>query len=118
MKKQPFEIGIDHPMLIGAKAGFDTCLRMAIAKAIGTGSNEGSATLKVSFEIYATTDRENGEVKNTPSMKWKAGYNVPMKDSMDAEICESSILVRTAEGYQLVNGQISMEELIREDDEE
>ena len=116
MKKKRFEIGMDNPMMIGAKAGFDTCLRMAIAKAIATGSNEGSATLKVSFEIYSTTDRESGQIKNTPAMKWKAGYNVPMKETMDAEINESSILIPTAEGYQLVNSQVSMDELMEEDE--
>ena len=26
MKKQQFEISIDHAMMIGAKAAFDTCL--------------------------------------------------------------------------------------------
>lgn len=118
MKKQQFEISIDHAMMIGAKAAFDTCLRAAIAKAISTGSDEGSATLKVSFEIFSTMDSETGEYRRTPVLKYKAGYTVPMKESMDATIAESSRLMPSDEsGWLLVNGQVSMDELLAEDEE-
>lgn len=118
MKKQQFEISIDHAMMIGAKAAFDTCLRAAIAKAISTGSDEGSATLKVSFEIFSATDSETGEYRRTPVLKYKAGYTVPMKESMDATIAESSRLMPSDEsGWLLVNGQVSMDELLAEDEE-
>ena len=116
-KKQQFEISIDHTMMIGAKAAFDTCLRMAVAKAIGTGSDEGSATLRISFDILTAMDNETGEVKRLPVFKYKAGYSVPMKESMDATIEESSRIVPHDEGYLLVNGQISMDELMAEEDE-
>jgi len=113
MKKQQFEISIDHSMMIGAKAAFDTCLRAAIAKAISTGSDEGSATLKVSFEIFSSMDSKTGEYSRTPVMKYKAGYTVPMKESMDATIAESSRLMPGDEsGWLLVNGQVSMAELM------
>ena len=117
-KKQQFEISIDHAMMIGAKAAFDTCLRAAIAKAIGTGSDEGSATLKISFEIFSALDQETGEYRRTPVLKYKAGYSVPMKESMDATIGESSRIVQAEEGYLLVNGQVSMDELLAEDEPE
>ena len=118
MKKQQFEISIDHAMMIGAKAAFDTCLRAAIAKAISTGSNEGSATLKVSFEIFSSLDSDTGEYRRSPVLKYKAGYSVPIKESMDATIAESSRLVPSDEsGWLLVNGQVSMDELLAEDEE-
>ena len=116
-KKQQFEISIDHAMMIGAKAAFDTCLRMAVAKAIGTGSDEGSATLRISFDILTAMDNETGEVKRLPVFKYKAGYSVPMKESMDATIAESSRLMEGKDGWKLVNGQVSMDELLAEDDE-
>ena len=118
MKKERFEISIDHAMMIGAKAAFDTCLRAAITKAISTGSDEGSATLRISFEIFSSLDTETGEWKRTPVLKYKAGYSVPMKESMDATIAESSRLVHDDEiGYMLVNGQVSMDELLAEEQE-
>ena len=118
-KKQQFEISIDHAMMIGAKAAFDTCLRAAVTKAIGTGSDEGAATLKISFEILTAMDQETGEIRRMPVFKYKAGYSVPMKESMDATIGESSRLVHDDEiGYMLVNGQISMDELLAEDEPE
>lgn len=117
MKKRQFDISIDHAMLIGAKAGFDTCLRAAVAKAIGTGSDEGSATLKISFEIMTAVDQETGEMKRMPLMKWKAAYSVPMKESMDATIAENSRLILNRDEWQLVNGQVSMDELMGGDDE-
>ena len=117
MKKQQFEISIDHAMMIGAKAAFDTCLRAAVAKAISTGSDEGSATLRVSFEILGTLDNETGEWKRLPVFKYKAGYAVPMKDSLDATIAENSRLIPGDEsGWLLVNGQVSMDELMAEEE--
>ena len=117
-KKKQFELRIDHPMLIGAKAAFDTCLQAAIDKAISTGSDEGSATLKISFEIFSTTDMETGEFKRSPILKYKAGYSVPMKESLEATIAEKSRLVETdGNGFLLINGQISMDELMAEDSE-
>ena len=117
-KKQQFEISIDHAMMIGAKAAFDTCLRAAVAKAIGTGSDEGSATLRISFEVLTAMDSETGEIRRMPVFKYKAGYSVPMKDSMDATIAESSRLIPDDDvGFMLVNGQVSMDELLAEDEE-
>lgn len=118
MKKQQFDISIDHAMLIGAKAAFDACLRKAVRKAISTGSDEGSATLKISFEIFSVLDSETGEYRRSPVLKFKAGYSVPMKESMDATIAESSRLVENRDGWMLVNGQVSMDELLAEDEPE
>ena len=114
MKKR-FELTIDHPMLKGAKAAFDRCLKVAMARAITTGSMEGSATVKVSFEIGQTLDRETGETELMPMLKFKAGYAVPMKESVDGKVCEDSRLIRGAEDGEilLVNDQVCMEELLK-----
>ena len=114
MKKR-FELTIDHPMLKGAKARFDTCLKIAMARAIRTGSMEGSATVKVSFEIGRTLDRDTGETGLVPALKYKASYAVPMKENFDGEVCENSRLIPGAEEGEilLVNDQICMEELMK-----
>lgn len=117
MKKTHFDISIDHAMMIGAKAAFDTCLRQAVAKAISTGSDEGSATLKISFDIFSTTDKETGEYKRSPVFKFKAGYSVPMKESIDATIAESSRLEQHDDEWKLINGQVSIDELIKDEEE-
>lgn len=112
MKKQQFDISIDHELLKGAKAAFDTCMKAAIRKAISTGSNEGSATLRISFDIYDAADQDTGMIYKTPQIAYKAGYSVPMKESMDAKIIENSRLVVGDGEWQLVNGQISMDEIM------
>ena len=117
MKKQ-FEIGIDHELFRGAKAAFNTCMRAAVAKAIATGSYEGSATLKINFEIYKTLNQDTGEFEERPEMKYKAGYSVPMKESVETTINEKSQLHRTEEGYALITGQICMDELLAEEEPE
>lgn len=115
MKKQ-FAIGIDHPVLTGAKANFDTCLRAAFTRAIATGSDEGSATLKISFEILTSMDKDTGEMRRIPVMKHKATYSVPMKESLEATVAEDSRLIQEDDGgYIIVNGQVSMEELLKEE---
>ena len=105
MKK--FEVSIDHPLLKGAKQGFDACLKAAITKAITTGSMEGSATVKVSFEIGKTMDSDTGEISMSPDFKFKAGYSVPMKDSIDGNVIELSKIVERDGEFILVNGQIT-----------
>lgn len=115
MKRQQFEISIDHAMMAGAKSAFDTCLKRAISKAIETGSDEGSATLRIGFEIMTVMDSDTGETKRMPLLKYKAGYSVPMKESVDATIAESSRLIQGEDGgLLLVNGQVSMDELLAE----
>ena len=117
MSKKQFDISIDHPMMIAAKAAFDTCMRMAVGKAISTGSDEGSATLRISFEIVTAMDNETGELKRLPVFKYKAGYSVPMKESMDATIAMSSRLIEKDGSWKLVNGQVSMDELMEDEEE-
>ncbi len=120
MKKQQFEISIDHAMMIGAKEAFDTCLRAAIAKAISTGSDEGSATLKINFEIFSALDQQTGEYRRKPVMKYKAGYSVPMKASIDDDIIgkDSRLVPSDESGWLMINGQVSMDELMAEDADE
>lgn len=115
MNKKLFEIGIDHSMMAGAKQAFDKCLQIAVARAIKTGSDEGSASLKISFKIMTTVDEATGELRRMPIWKYKAGFNVPMKESMDETIQENSDLIEQAGEWKLVNGQISMEELLAEE---
>ena len=119
MRKERFDIGIDHPTLLMAKAAFNTCMQAAIARAIGTGSDEGSVTLKISFEIFSTIDQETGEYRRRPAMKYKAGFSVPVKESLDGTITDESWIVESgSEGFKMINGQISMDELMAEDSEE
>ena len=116
--KKQYDISIDHAMMTGAKQAFDKCLQIAVARAIATGSDEGSAALKISFTIVTTVDEATGELRRMPLWKYKAGFNVPMKESVDATIPENSKLIEQAGEWKLVNGQISMEELLAEDDDE
>ncbi|MCR5370337.1 MAG: hypothetical protein K6E83_06470 [Clostridium sp.] len=114
MKKR-FEVTIDHPMLKAAKANFDASLKIALGRAIRTGSMEGSATVKISFEIRRTTDTETGEEGLIPLFKYKAGYAVPMKENFDGEVCETSRILKGPDDGEilLVNDQVCMEELLK-----
>lgn len=110
-----FELSIDHPMLDKAKSGFNACLKAMVAKAIGTGSMEGTATLKISFEISDVTDGDTGEVYMAPGIKYKAQYAVPMKSGCEGTLVEKSRLHRDPErGWLMINGQITMDELMEE----
>ena len=115
MKKQ-FEISLDHTVLKVAKSTFDKCLKMAVAKAIATGSDEGSATLKINFTIV-TSIHDDGEMKRLPLFKFKAGYSVPMKDSADGTITDRCEIIPGDEGYMLINDQVSMDEIMAEAEE-
>ena len=93
-------------------------MKMAVNRAIQTGSMEGSATLKVGFKLEKGIDADTGEIHMTPSIQFKAGYTVPMKDSIDGEIIEASRIFKGPEGeWLLVNNQITMDELLAEEDE-
>lgn len=112
MGNERFEISIDHEMLKNAKMAMNASLKAAIKKAISTGSNEGSASLKISFEIFSETDGATGEITRRPTIKFRAGYSVPMKEGIDGTIAEGSTLLPIENGYMLINDQISMNELL------
>lgn len=117
MKK--FELSIDHPMLAPAKAALDACLKAMVIKAINTRSMEGTAHVKIAFDIHEELDEENGMVQDRPEIKFKAGYTVPIKDGCDGKIAEESRIIPNEKGgFILVNGQISMDELLDEDEGE
>ena len=109
-----FEISIDHAMLAGAKGSLNACLREAVGRAIKTGSMEGSANVKISFELYKGTDPDTGENFIFPEIKFKAGYSVPMKGSLDGNVVEKGRIQPTQDGWILVNEQVSMDELMEE----
>ncbi len=112
MNQERFELSIDHPMLEGAKAGFNACLQAMVARAVGTGSNEGTATLKMAFEIQTADDGEGGTYQQ-PIIKFKAGYSVPMKDGCEGTLIEKSMLRRSPGGrWLVVNNQITMDEIL------
>ena len=109
------ELSIDHPMLKAAKTSLDYSMKAMIEKALQTGSMEGSVNLKISFEIIDLTDKETGETYQWPQIEFKAGFSVPIKDSVDGKIIEKSRLMRNKDGELiLVAGQISMDELMQE----
>lgn len=109
------ELSIDNPMLKMAKDGFNACLKAMVVKAISTGSMEGTASLKISFEIMDVIEKETGEVGKMPEIKFKAGYSVPIKNGCDGKINEDSRIIQNHEGgYNLIAGQISMDELMEE----
>ena len=117
MKKQ-FELSIDHAMLKTAKLALDNCLNLMISKAITTGSMEGKASLTISVEIVEAADNLTGEIQRIPEIKFKAGYSVPIKQSVDGKIVEqSSLLPKPEGGWALINGQVSMEELLSEQED-
>ena len=108
-----FELSIDNPILMGAKASLDTCLKAMVGRAISTGSMEGTATLKISMEIEDGVIEETGEVVRQPVIKFKAGWSVPIKESEEGKLPHGSQLVRNPEGnWCLINNQVSMDELM------
>ena len=114
-----FELSIDHPMLKGAKAAFDACMKAMVAKAIHTGSMEGTAKLAIGFEIREEADEATGMIKEKPEIRFKAAYTVPIKYGCDGKITEDSqLLKRDKGGYILLNGQISIDELMDEAEDE
>lgn len=115
---EQFNLSIDHAMMIGAKAAFDTCLRESVAKAITTGSDEGSASLKISFEIFTSTDKETGEIIRTPVFQYNAGFSVPMKTGIKATIPEKSRLEAVGQDWKLINGQITIDEIMKNAEEQ
>ena len=55
-----------------------------------------------------------------PVIKYKAGFSVPMKESMDGTVTDpKNRIIQNNEGeFALINGQISMDELLEEKGEE
>lgn len=109
-----YDITIDHRMMQAAKGALNGCMQMAVKRAIMTGANEGSATLRISFEIAEVLNKETSEFEKVPVWKFRAGFSVPMKESMEATMPETGRLIETDEGWKLVSDQIHMDELMAE----
>ena len=111
--REPFELSIDNPVLMSAKASLDSCLKMMVSKAVSTGSMEGTATLKISMEIEEGTMEMTGEIVKQPVIKFKAGWSVPIKENEEGKLPAGHQLVRTPEGeWCLISNQVSIEELM------
>ena len=118
MKKR-FELGLDHPVLASAKIDFEGNLKRMVSKAVATGSMEGSATLKISMEIMDVVNHDTGEIDRMPVIRYKTGWQVPIKENVEGKLPMDSQLVRSPDGeWCLINNQISMDELMEEDKEE
>ena len=117
MKKR-FELSTDHPVLKHAKIGFDACMKHAIARAISTGSMEGSVSLKISFEIEEAINQETGELQKIPKIKFKSQYSVPIKEGAEGTVTDKCSIMADRDGGQwlLVSDQISIDELIEGED--
>lgn len=114
-----FEISIDNAALKDAKKAMDTCMQIATRRAINTGSYECSATLKVVFKLEETMDVDTGETYISPKIDYRSNYCVPLKDSIDGKVIDICRLIQDGGGgYQLINGQISMDELMEDEEEE
>ncbi len=110
-----FELRMDHPSLVGAKVAMDNCLKAMVSKAVETRSMEGTATLKISMEILNVLNEETKEWEKKPSIKFKVGWSVPIKNSAEGKLMDigGGRLVRNPDGeWCLVNNQISMDEVI------
>ena len=108
-----FEPSINHAMLIPARQAFNECLGQAIDKAIRTGAMEGSATLKVSFEMMEILNTKTSEYEIIPQIKFKASSSVPIKESVEGKIAERATVREDKDwGWILVNNQINMDEII------
>ena len=115
--REPFELSIDNPVLMSAKASLDTCLRTMVSKAVSTGSFEGSVTLKISMEIEEKLIEQTGEWVREPVIKFKAGWSVPIKENEEGKLPAGHQLVRNPDGeWCLINNQISMDEMIGGED--
>ena len=115
--KEPFELSIDNPVLMGAKASLDSCLKMMVSKAISTGSLEGSATLRISMEIEDGLIEQTGEIVKQPAIKFKAGWSVPIKENEEGKLPAGHQLVRNPEGeWCLISNQVRIEELMGGED--
>lgn len=114
-KKKRVDLGLDNPVMLAAKQAMNAAMKIAVMRAIKTGSMEGTATLKVNFELEEDADRITGEEFYSPKINYKAAYSVPMKDSIDGSIAEACRIIQgTNESYLLVNNQISMNEIMED----
>lgn len=117
-KKKRIDLGLDNPVMTAAKQAMTAIMKLAVARAIGTGSMEGTATLTVRFELEDAIDQKTGETFIIPKIDYKSRYAVPLKDSIDGKIMNPCRIIQTGEGFCMISNQISMDEIMEELGEE
>ena len=117
-KKKRIDLGLDNPVMTAAKQAMNSIMKLAVARAISTGSMEGTATLNIRFELEEDFDKKTGESFIRPKIEYKSRYAVPLKDSIDGKIMDPCRIIQTGEGFCMISNQISMDEIMQELGEE
>ena len=119
MNMKQFALSIDHHMLQDAKASLDEVMNRMVSKAMSTGSMEGTVTLKIGMEIKEVQDLETGEWRKEPTIKFKANYAVPIKEGAEGKVMgKSSLQPDPDDGWLLLNNQVTMDELLNDEEPE
>ncbi len=117
-KKKRIDLGLDNPVMTAAKQAMNAIIKLAVARAIGTGSMEGTATLTVRFELEDAIDQKTGEAFIIPKIDYKSRYAVPLKDSINGKIMDPCRIIQNGGGFCMIRNQISMDEIMEELGEE
>lgn len=117
-KRKRIDLGLDNPVMTAAKQAMNAIIKLAVARAIGTGSMEGTATLTVRFELEDAIDQKTGEAFIIPKIDYKSRYAVPLKDSIDGKIMDPCRIIQSGGGFCMISNQISMDEIMEELGEE
>lgn len=117
-KRKRIDLGLDNPVMTSAKQAMNEIMKLAVARAIGTGSMEGKATLTVRFELEDDFDKKTGEPFIRPKIDFKSMYAVPLKDSIDGKIMDPCRIIQNGERFCMISNQISMDEIMEELGEE
>lgn len=124
MKKTDFQIGLNHPDFTGIRETMDAALNHTLLRMTDGNFSEGSVTLKIVIEIaedqQGNVDPETGEIIRKPVFGGKVSINIPQKASADIPTVIGNKLEYDAERkrFVMINPQISMDELLSEEDSE
>ena len=113
-KRKRIDLGLDNPVMTAPKQAMNAIMKMAVAKAISTGSMEGTATLTVRFELEEDYDKQTGERFMRPKIDYKSRYAVPLKDTIDGKIMDPCRIIENGEGFCMISNQVSMDDVMED----
>ena len=126
MKKTDYQIGINHPDFTNIREALDKCLNTTLQKMVSRHFTEGTVTMKIDIGLKTDPedpaveiDPETGEIMPVPTFGGKVTINIPQKASASLPAIFGHGLRYDDENgsFLMINPQISMDELISDEQE-
>ena len=114
---KPQELNLGCELFDEFRVALDNAIRIAMENMMAKNLNSGTVIGKLEITLGSHKDQETGEVIYTPEIQPDVNMKIGTKAKIDLPKQMGFLAKRSAEGIVIGTDQVTMDELIRDDDE-